>query len=614
MSLSGHDRRPRRLLDPPPYLAERYFASKGIPTPHTEPDAPEPEQLALLNPGPTWTEIMECGEPDPGHAQGRKLLAKGPAWEGTDKRITILSCGLGQDSTALALMVAKGDYGMDRFRAEGAEDLVVAFYDTGAEWDFSYALIPRIAQMLGDVGVPFYVLEKPPIELFFTDPDKTWAHHRPGETLEQAADRGRFHNEPDLLHSYYWGATLAIRDNRSCTSKLKIAPSRSFMDALDRERIGLDNTRRGHLVRKGLAPRNRVLIGICSDESERAHHAEKPWYEASEYPLLDAGITKDQAVAYLRDNGWGDVWKSGCDACPFQRKGWYWMLRELDPVRFAMVEKYERVARRRNPRLFIVGDDQLHREVSSWRSRNGSETIEGVRERGYDRLNAWGADEAAGTPVTMGCGEQTSLFLNPGVARASAAERKAFDRRYGAVDQNRVREVEEAEAAGRHDDAKWLREYVEREYSPRDITYRYDDRPFAELDIERLLTLPGARGEHKHFDGSSTKGRFSEARLDELAQSIRTEGFRPDEYIMVIVEADGRAQLWEGNHRLRAAKRAGLATIPVEWQFSGGSERLPSVPHPADYYTGPPHAALVQTGRQRAADALDSVMATWRSE
>ena len=422
MSLSGHDRRPRRLLDPPPHLAERYFASKKAAVPHGLPDRAEPEQLGLaFNPAPTWEELM-AETPDPAYAAGRAMLERGPAWNGTDRRLTILSCGLGQDSMALALMVANGDHGMDRFRSsDPAQDLVVVFYDTGAEWPHTYELIPRLEAALAAVGIPFYVLEKPPLEAFFADPKKTWTRHRHGETLEEAAARGRFHNEPDLLHSYYWAATVAARKTRSCTSKHKVSPSRKFMDALDRLRFGLDNPRRGHLVKRDLAPRNRVLLGICADEADRAHHANLPWYEESEYPLLDTGITKHAALDYLHSVGWTDVSKSGCDACPFSRKSWFWMLRETDPERFALVEQYERVARRRNAALFVVGDDLLGREVAAWRSRHRDMPMADVLARGYERPNSWGADEEAEVdpadrPPPM---VQTSMFANPEPTAAS---------------------------------------------------------------------------------------------------------------------------------------------------------------------------------------------------
>src|SRR3954454_22380924 len=53
---------------------------------------------------------------------------------------------------------------------------------------------------------------------------------------------------------------------------------------------------------------------------------------------------------------------------------------------------------------------------------------------------------------------------------------------------------------------------------------------------------------------------FEEARLEELAQSIRSNGvIQP----LVVRKADGKFQLVAGERRLRASKLAGLSEVPV---------------------------------------------------
>jgi hypothetical protein len=83
--------------------------------------------------------------------------------------------------------------------------------------------------------------------------------------------------------------------------------------------------------------------------------------------------------------------------------------------------------------------------------------------------------------------------------------------------------------------------------------------------------------------GTRQDGRFSSAYLDKLAASMRQASFDPKRAIQVFTWGDGTATIWEGNHRLRAAQRAGLQTIPVDWRYVAGSERDPGAVHASDF-------------------------------
>jgi len=169
---------------------------------------------------------------------------------------------------------------------------------------------------------------------------------------------------------------------------------------------------------------------------------------------------------------------------------------------------------------------------------------------------------------------------------AGLAKRRDFDEAHGGTDQNPMRDLDEALSRGRapdrfaiQDTMEWLERQRQSGRWGRN-TYWYYTYP--ELSVAKLLTLPGQKGEHEYM-GTTEKGRFSEDYLDKLATSMRQEGFKAERAIQVFTWSDGTATIWEGNHRLRAAQRAGLETIPVDWRYVAGSERDPNAPHASDY-------------------------------
>ena len=199
---------------------------------------------------------------------------------------------------------------------------------------------------------------------------------------------------------------------------------------------------------------------------------------------------------------------------------------------------------------------------------------------------------------------QLTLF-NPGDPRLPAllaagyqpphggrADRQAFDAAHGGNDQNPMRDIEKflavqppASAADIVERLGYIVRWLKDESGPWGANTYWYDRPYPQLEVAKLLTLPGQKGEHRHFGvaDSPEQGRFSRAYLDDLAASMRTEGFLPDRAIQVFTWADGHATIYEGNHRLRAAERADLPTIPVDWRYVAGAERLPTAVHAADY-------------------------------
>ena len=169
---------------------------------------------------------------------------------------------------------------------------------------------------------------------------------------------------------------------------------------------------------------------------------------------------------------------------------------------------------------------------------------------------------------------------------AGVQKRQAFDRDHGGDDQNPMRDIDELISANRDptQDLKYVNEWLEDEKAGGNYaanTYWYS-RPYPLLSVDKLLQIEGHKGQHRHM-GTESQGRFSDAYIEKLARSMKEQGFKPQRAIQVFTWPDGRATIWEGNHRLRAAKRAGLNQIPVDWRYVAGSERHPHATHASEF-------------------------------
>ena len=85
------------------------------------------------------------------------------------------------------------------------------------------------------------------------------------------------------------------------------------------------------------------------------------------------------------------------------------------------------------------------------------------------------------------------------------------------------------------------------------------------VPVDELVKLEGRSGEHKRISMETQK-------VKDLAKLIKKEGLKEPPFINV--EYDGSANINEGNHRVRAAKLAGLKEIPVEIGYYAGGERV----------------------------------------
>lgn len=116
-----------------------------------------------------------------------------------------------------------------------------------------------------------------------------------------------------------------------------------------------------------------------------------------------------------------------------------------------------------------------------------------------------------------------------------------------------------------------------------------------EVPIEGLLSLKGGMGEEGVFIWNSATKRYSRnpknkhfnrysdspdapdyKQWKKLVDDIRKNGVKDP--VFILKDPNTNAIISEGNHRLRAAREAGLKNVPVEIRYFGHSERAKLVP------------------------------------
>lgn len=357
--------------------------------------------------------------------------------------LTVLSNGLGRDSATMISLLVEG-----KLRAGGElilpkdVDLVV-FSDTGYEWSFTYQVIPHLEKMLDKVGVPFFILWKPPEEKWRSYADakrdaflKAWekaggrtlnaddgifgrygpvANHRlkllkeagmttapwvreKFESLVDKARSGAYHRRAPILDEYELYSRIPTRVRAECTDAHKIAPIEALVKDMLSIKYDMSSVKVMKKIKAGEIGKVRMLVGFAADEMKRVGRGKKAlkgtgktgWKEEL-YPLVDMGISKADEIPILKRHGLNWIRKSGCMICHWQTEGWFWALSISNPELFKRIEEYEAEALVRNPRMFIRGEKPIGEMVREWRAKNPDAKIDDVLDKSYERACRFGS-------------------------------------------------------------------------------------------------------------------------------------------------------------------------------------------------------------------------------
>lgn len=150
-------------------------------------------------------------------------------------------------------------------------------------------------------------------------------------------------SEPD-----YDNPSLALR---KCTYDYKIAP----IEKKVRELLGY---KKGERVKK----RVRAMIGISYDEMLRMKPSGKAWIENT-WPLVDAGITRQQCIDGMGSLGLKIPPRSACVYCPHHKNAEWRNLRDNDPEAWAKAVKFDKDFRAMHEHNGLKHPPYLHRSL-----------------------------------------------------------------------------------------------------------------------------------------------------------------------------------------------------------------------------------------------------------
>lgn len=209
-----------------------------------------------------------------------------------------LSLGAGVQSTVLALMAERGEYGLQK------PDVAV-FADTGWEPPAVYDHLDWLSKQLSFEVVRVQAGNIKDNILAGTSPDGN-----------------NYLGIPAFLQSADGKPGIAARQ---CTSKYKVKPINRFL----RERLGVAPGRR--------APKHlqvEIWMGISADETLRQKESREEW-ATNRYPLIELGFSRAQLLNWFNENYPGRYLpRSSCIGCPFRSDAeWKW-LKANDPDAF----------------------------------------------------------------------------------------------------------------------------------------------------------------------------------------------------------------------------------------------------------------------------------------
>lgn len=203
----------------------------------------------------------------------------------------ILSCGAGQQSTALALMSCE-----NAITRENRHPLVpvydaILFCDLGGESEWVYKQVDFIAKSCKRANIPFYVLKDRNLkEDYFTNYGNARVCTIPFWSIDENGKKGKM--------------------TRHCTIDYKIVQMQNFT------RWNLLGYRKGERTKPEDIQAHEMHIGFTYEEQQRIFDSKHKLF-VNKFPMVEMGITRADNYAYVKEY-WGlETRGSACLFCPF---------------------------------------------------------------------------------------------------------------------------------------------------------------------------------------------------------------------------------------------------------------------------------------------------------
>lgn len=228
--------------------------------------------------------------------------------------LTVISLGLGVQSTTLCLMAARGEV--------GPMPDCAFFADTGGE---PAAVYMALDWLRDQVPFPIHVVRRPGMTLGeLTEAVASGAIGREGTPL------------PPLFYPDPQTGRLGMM-RKHCSAEYK----REVVNRAIREMVGLAPGQRLRPEQRGSVE---VWIGMSKDELERVASSRYPLIH-HRHPLVELDLTRNGCIRWLQERQYPVPVKSSCVFCPYRTNAqWRWM-RDHAPEDFAEAVRFDHAIR-----------------------------------------------------------------------------------------------------------------------------------------------------------------------------------------------------------------------------------------------------------------------------
>lgn len=286
-------------------------------------------------------------------------------------KLTVLSFGAGQDSTALLYAIAFDPKIRNKYAPNG---FVVVFSDTGDEHPATYVHIIRVKRFCEQQGIPFFHLVP------------SMGYH---------SDRWR-----SLRHQYDLNHTCGSkRFKKTCTINLKINPIYKWLNEWVAAEFGYHQYGHPYGGKHALVcfaedhGKIDVLIGIAREEEQRIDKKGEvsigKWFDLAinrVYPLVDLGWNRHDCQEQIKGYGKEVPIPSNCMLCPFiSKQELLWLARKY-PADFAEwvrfeAQKIEKFKHKGDANVGVFGGKKLLPEILAEAEKQfGDWTIEQLED------------------------------------------------------------------------------------------------------------------------------------------------------------------------------------------------------------------------------------------
>jgi len=222
------------------------------------------------------------------------------------KILTVISLGVGVQSSTMLLMAAKGEL--------PKVDCAI-FADTGYEPKSVYNYLNLLKKI---VKFPVYQVSKGNIK---------------DDMVNSIKNNTKFPTAPFFTQNAITGKKGMLR--RQCTFDYKIQPIRKKL----RELCDVGYKKR--------FPKDKYIeqwIGISTDEIQRMKPARDP-YILNRHPLIEANMSRQDCINWMKKNEFPLPEKSACIMCPYHNDAYWHFMKTERPSEFADAVEFDKSIR-----------------------------------------------------------------------------------------------------------------------------------------------------------------------------------------------------------------------------------------------------------------------------